>query len=70
MNYICWNVRGLGNPIKRRIVMELLRNNYYNITFLVETKLRKLSSREIKDFSPNPHFRYVLKGGRGALGGS
>uniref|UniRef100_A0A452ZPN2 Endonuclease/exonuclease/phosphatase domain-containing protein n=1 Tax=Aegilops tauschii subsp. strangulata TaxID=200361 RepID=A0A452ZPN2_AEGTS len=36
---ICWNVRGLNNPAKRKVVREFLSSLKVNLVCLQETKL-------------------------------
>lgn len=36
---ICWNVRGLNNPAKRKAVMEFITSMRSNLVSLQETKL-------------------------------
>lgn len=39
INCLFWNVRGLGNPAKRRMVEEVIHTNKIDIICLEETKL-------------------------------
>lgn len=39
MKYLCWNVRGLGNPRNVRHLKNKLRSVHPRLVFLMETKL-------------------------------
>uniref|UniRef100_A0A3B4Z9Q3 exodeoxyribonuclease III n=1 Tax=Stegastes partitus TaxID=144197 RepID=A0A3B4Z9Q3_9TELE len=42
-----WNVNGLGNPIKRKKVMTMLKNKNHDVVFLQETHMSKEESEKL-----------------------
>lgn len=46
MHLSTWNVNGLGNPVKRKKVMTMLKNNNYDVVFLQETHMSKEESEK------------------------
>ena len=44
---ICWNVRGLNNPAKRKVVREFLSSLRVNLVCLQETKLETINQFDV-----------------------
>ena len=47
---LTWNVNGLGNPIKRKKVMSILKKERAQIVYLQETHLSKEENLKLKGF--------------------
>ena len=47
MRLATWNVNGLGNPVKRKKVMTMLKNKKYDVVFLQETHMSKEESEKL-----------------------
>ena len=51
MALISWNVRGLGEPAKRRLVKDFIVSNNYCAVVFQETKLDKTSPGILRSLS-------------------
>lgn len=45
MNYIFWNVRGVGNNVKKIMAREIVMAHQSKIACLIETKIREMTLR-------------------------
>lgn len=61
MKVLSWNVRGLGSPIKKAIVKEVIRGSKADIVLLQETKLSSMSNSTIKDVCGSASFDWVCR---------
>lgn len=55
MNFMFCNVRGLGNPVKRRMITEIIRDNKINFVCQEEIKLIDPDIKVLKSIAPSPH---------------
>lgn len=69
MNCLFRNIKGLGNPVKRRIVREVVSNSRLEIFCLEETKIKLSLPRSLRSIFPPKTFKVFSKGAIGALGG-
>lgn len=69
MNYILWNVRGMGSGGKRRIIKELSIAHNPDILHMVETKLDNLSPTAIRQISSRKIKEWIIKEIHGASRG-
>ena len=46
---LSWNIRGLGNPLAKRILKDILIHNKIDIVGIQETKLEVYPSRFFRD---------------------
>lgn len=60
MNIISWNVRGLGKPKRRRLVIDVLADHYIDRVSLQETKKEDLKDRTLNNWSPNITGWFIL----------
>ena len=45
---LCWNVRGLNNSEKRKLIKGVVRNQKQDLVFLLETKVKEVSLQMVK----------------------
>ena len=45
---LCWNVRGLNNSEKRKLIKGVVRNQKPNLVCLLETKVKEISMQTVK----------------------
>lgn len=48
LNIVCYNVRGLGHPIKRKKILAQLKSLKSSIALLQETHLNELEHKKLK----------------------
>lgn len=65
---LCWNVRGLGNTITKRVLKDLLIDNKIDLVGLQETKMETFPSRFFQTLSVKISF-WTFKPSCGNLGG-
>uniref|UniRef100_A0A0A9DZN0 Endonuclease/exonuclease/phosphatase domain-containing protein n=1 Tax=Arundo donax TaxID=35708 RepID=A0A0A9DZN0_ARUDO len=60
-----WNARGLNNPVRRKVVRDLVKDTSSTIVCLQETKLEQIDSQIVSE-TLGPcfvdHFAYLLCG--------
>ncbi|KAJ8639753.1 hypothetical protein MRB53_016447 [Persea americana] len=59
MKAISWNVRGLGNSVKRAVIKEVIRTFRAELPLLQETKLSSMSQSIIRDLWGNSKCLWV-----------
>lgn len=69
MNAIFWNVRGLGDTAKRRMVSDACRDCSTDILCLERTKLHDPQMKELNDLVGSCGFDWVVKNSSEASGG-
>jgi exonuclease III len=47
VNIMCWNCRGLGQAIRKRLLKEYISDNKIDILDIQETKVKTLPSRTL-----------------------
>lgn len=69
MNILFWNVRGLGNPGRRRQLIEVVKENKIDVICLQETIRVSFKMRELNSFCSNKDFEWLTKPAVGHSGG-
>ena len=69
MKAISWNVRGLGNSVKRAVIKEVIRTFRAELPLLQETKLSSMSQSIIRDLWGNSKCLWVSLDVVGTSGG-
>jgi hypothetical protein len=66
---LCWNVRGLGDPLKCDIVKDSLHSNFPGIVMLQETKLANVNIVKSASFLPDALNTFISLDASGASRG-
>jgi hypothetical protein len=66
---LCWNVRGLGDPLKCDIVKDSLHSNFPGIVLLQETKLANVDIVKSASFLPDALNTFISLDASGASRG-
>ena len=69
LELVCWNVRGLNNPAKRKAVREFISSVKCNIVCLQETKLQVLTQFKLRSFLTANLYNHAASPSDGASGG-
>jgi exonuclease III len=69
MRIMFWNVRGLGNPARRRQVREHIAEEGLEGVGLQETMKTDFTHKELSELSGNNNFRWIWKEASGHSGG-
>lgn len=62
MKIISWNVRGLGSPVQKATVKEVIRSSKADVVLMQETKLRTMSNSTVKEVCGNGSFLFGCVG--------
>lgn len=66
MKCLFWNVKGLGNPAKRRMIADVIRTNKIDIICMVETKLTDFDPRILRSIALRKFYDFYILNARGA----
>ena len=66
---LCWNVRGLNDIEKRKLIKGVVRNQKPDLVCLSETKVKEMSLQLVKSMGVGRFFNWALVDARGAAGG-
>ena len=66
---LCWNVRGLNDFEKRKLIKGVVRNQKPYLVCLLETKVKEMSLQMVKSVGVGRFLNWVLVDARGAAGG-
>ncbi|XP_028082515.1 uncharacterized protein LOC114283844 [Camellia sinensis] len=69
MKLLSWNIRGLGNPEKRRKLKELLRARKVDIVLIQETKKAEISESFVRSLWPGDQMEFMAVDAVGNAGG-
>lgn len=61
LNFMCWNVKGLNHPVKRRKVLSHLKQFKTAIAFLQETHIRSLDNMRLMSRWAGQHFHSTFQ---------
>ena len=65
----CWNVRGLNDREKRKLIKGVVRNQKPDLVCLLETKVKDISMQMVKSVGVGRFLNWALVDARGATGG-
>ena len=66
---LCWNVRGINDFEKRKLIKGVVRNQKPDLVCLLETKVKEMSLQMVKSVGVGRFLNWVLVDARGAAGG-
>ena len=66
---LCWNVQGLNDCEKRKLIKGVVRNQRPNLVCLLETKVKDLSMQMVKSIGVGRFLNWASVDARGAAGG-
>ena len=66
---LCWNVRGLNDIEKRKLIKGVVRNQKPDLVCLSKTKVKEMSLQMGKSVGVGRFFNWALVDARGAAGG-
>ena len=69
MKLLSWNVRGLGNSVKRRWVKLLLKDRKIDFVFFQETKKSEVTPDFVKSLWPVDEMEFMVVNSEGRAGG-
>lgn len=69
MKILSWNVRGLGNRVKRATIKEIVRKNKIDVLLIQETKLRYVPNDIVKEGWGNSSSEWCCWEAVGSAGG-
>lgn len=69
MKIISWNVRGLGSPVQKATVKEVIRSSKADVVLMQETKLRTMSNSTVKEVCGSGSFVWVCRDSVRSQGG-
>ena len=65
----CWNVRGLNDREKRKLIKGVVRNQKPDLVCLLETKVKDISMQMVKSVGVGRFLNWASVDARGAAGG-
>ena len=66
---LCWNVRGLNDFEKRKLINGVVRNQKPDLVCLLDTKVKEMSLQMVKSVSVGRILNWASLDSRGAAGG-
>ena len=66
---LCWNVRGLNDIEKRKLIKGVVRNRKPNLVCLMETKVKEMSVQMVNCVGVGRFLNWASVDARGAAGG-
>ena len=66
---LCWNVRGLNDFEKRKLIKGVVRNQKPYLVCLLETKVKEMSLQMVKSMGVGRFLNWASVDARGAAGG-
>jgi exonuclease III len=69
MRFMFWNIRGFGNPARRRQIREYIREEKLDAIGLQETIKEEFSNKDLNDIVGGLQFRWFWQSAKGHSGG-
>lgn len=69
MKVLCWNVRGLGSPVKKATVKYVICSSKADIVLIQETKLSSMSNATVTEVCGSGSFDWVCRDAMGSARG-
>ena len=66
---LCWNVRGLNDSEKRKLIKGVVRNQKPDLVCLLETKVKEMSQQMVNSVGIGRFLNWASVDARGAAGG-
>ena len=66
---LCWNVRGINDCAKRKLIKGVVRNQKPDLVCLLETKVKDVSLQLVKSVGVGRFLNWASVDARGAAGG-
>ena len=66
---LCWNVRGLNDFEKRKLIKGVVRNQKLDLVCLLETKVKEMSQQMVNSVGVGRFLNWASVDARGVVGG-
>ena len=66
---LCWNVRGLNDFEKRKLIKEVVRNQKPDLVCLLETNVKEMSLKMVKSVGVGRFLNWASMDAKGVAGG-